>query len=332
MISALSFAAIAVCVGLAGMLLARSSDRLGEAFHLERSVTGFLLLAAATSLPELVISSQVARAGAIDMATGSVLGSCLMNLLILAGIDLSRRSRGTLLSSKAAAHVLSGLASILLAALVAVAVTTPELPALGRLHSATPVILITYLISFRLVYLDRRVSRLVDEKESELVALEAEKPRPAKARPLLFYCLATAVIFLLASPLAAASENLAVLLGLSGTFFGAVFLALVTSLPEIVTTHEASRIGADDMAIGNILGSNAFNLLVLVAIDAVSPQPLFHVLGDVHVVAALGIIVTTSIAAMGMLYRVEARWWTLEPDAVAVVIVSLAFFYLIYIG
>ena len=326
------FVLLAAAVSLIGIMLARTSDRLGEAFRLERSITGFLLLAAATSLPELVISCQVARTGALDMASGSLLGSCLMNMMILAVIDLSRRNRGTMLSGKAAAHGLSGLASMMMAGIVAVAVLVPNAPTYKGMHLASGILFVAYIATFRLIYLDRQISRMADSDESKPTFTPHERSKRVKWRAMLPYLLATTGIFVLASPLARSSGNLAVYLGLSGTFFGAVFLAFVTSLPELVTTHEASRMNAEDMAIGNILGSNAFNLLILVAIDVITPEPLFSTLGSIHAVAAIGVVITTSIAVMGMLYRVETRWWTLEPDAVAVIGVSLFFFYLIYTG
>ena len=167
--------------------------------------------------------------------------------------------------------------------------------------------------------------------DDEPGTLAATVPPPAKWKPLLLYAVSTLGIFLLARPLAATSDQLSVMLALSGTFFGAVFLALVTSLPEMVTTAEASRMRADDLAIGNILGSNSFNLLILVALDVVHDQPLYDSLSPVHAIAALGIIVTTTIATMGLLYRVEKRLWFLEPDAVAVVCSALVFFYLLYV-
>ncbi|MEM9588936.1 MAG: hypothetical protein AAGA03_16770 [Planctomycetota bacterium] len=330
--AAVWFALSAVAVGVVGIILARSSDLLGESLRLERSVTGFLLLAAATSLPELVISCQVAREGRVGMAVGSVLGSCLMNLLILAAIDLSRRGSGSMLSYKAAAHALSGLGSILMSALVVVSILVPGMPSLGAISLGSLLVLVAYASSFRLVFLDRKVSRAADAVESDQVETSDKPPRGFRLRPLWLYLGSSAGIFLLSSPLSVSSDQLATQLSLSGTFFGAVFLALVTSLPEIVTTYEASRIEADDMAIGNVLGSNAFNLLILLAIDCVTPEPLFSTLGNVHAIAAIGIVVTTSIAAMGMLYRAEKRWWVFEPDALAVIAVSLTFFYLIYIG
>ncbi len=326
---AIGFAWVSVGVALLGIVLSRSADALGDVFRLDRSITGFLLLAAATSLPELVVSCQVAREGSPDMAVGSLLGSCLMNLLILAMIDLSRRTRGRILTPQAAAHALASLSSVLLAAVVAVAVMLPMMPSLGRFHSATLLILVVYAVTFRLVYVDRRVSGEDAMQDEETVTVRSVGWK--KWRPACWYSLSTLGIFLLAPSLASSSVELSDWLHLSGTFFGAVFLALVTSLPELVTTGEASRMGAEDMAIGNILGSNSFNLLILVAVDVCYPQPLFSSLASVHAIAALGIIVTTTVATMGLLYRVEKRILLLEPDAVSVILLALVFFYLLYV-
>lgn len=328
------FLLLAAAVSVVGVLLARSSDQLGEALNLERSMTGFLMLAAATSLPELVVSCQVARSGAVDMAVGSLLGSCLMNLLILAGIDLSRRTGGRILSRQTAAHALASLASILLASFVALAILVPMSPIFGRFHWGSLMVLVGYIVTFRLVFIDHQIAtqdRIGVVEDEDVGGATATIQRPSKRRPAILYALATLGVFLLAPPLASTSEQLAQLLNLSGTFFGAVFLALVTSLPEVVTTAEASRMRADDLAIGNILGSNTFNLLILVALDLVYEKPLFASLAPVHAIAALGIIVTTIIATMGLLYRVEKRVWYLEPDAIGVTLSAVVFFYLLYV-
>jgi cation:H+ antiporter len=204
------------------------------------------------------------------------------------------------------------------------------MPSIGRFHSASLLIAVVYMITFRLVYLDRRVSRPRDVSDDEEVPAV---PVPVKGwqRPIAWYLGSTLGIFLLAPFLASSSIQLSDVLHLSGTFFGAVFLALVTSLPELVTTGEASRMGAEDMAIGNVLGSNAFNLLILVGVDICYPQPLFSSLTSVHAIAALGIIATTTVAAMGLLYRAEKRFLLLEPDAVSIVLMAILFFYLLYV-
>ncbi|MCP4886174.1 MAG: hypothetical protein GY904_06125, partial [Planctomycetaceae bacterium] len=240
----LGFAAVSVGVAGLGIVLSRSADALGNAFRLDRSITGFLLLAAATSLPELVVSCQVVREGSPEMAVGSLLGSCLMNLLILAVIDLTRRTGGRILTQKAAAHALASLASVLLAATVAVAILLPSMPSVGRFHSASLLIAVVYVVTFRLVYLDRRVSRPKDVSDDEEVPT-VSAPTKGWHRPVAWYLGSTLGILLLAPFLASSSIQLSDWLQLSGTFFGAVFLALVTSLPELVTTGEASRMGAE---------------------------------------------------------------------------------------
>lgn len=332
--AAVWFILVAAAVSAVGVMLARSSDKLGDALNLERSMTGFLMLAAATSLPELVVSCQVARSGAVDMAVGSLLGSCLMNLLILAGIDLSRRTGGRILSRQTAAHAMASLSSILLATFVAFSILIPSAGLLGRFHWGSLLILVGYILTFRLVYVDHRIATadVLDDLDDEDIAEPAATvASPPVTKPAILYGMATLGIFLLAPPLAWSSGQFADMLQLSGTFFGAVFLALVTSLPEVVTTAEASRMNADDLAIGNILGSNTFNLLILVALDLVCEEPLFSSLSSVHAIAALGIIVTTTIATMGLLYRVEKRLWYLEPDAIGVLLSAIAFFYLLYV-
>lgn len=332
----LGFAAVSTGVAGLGIVLSRSADSLGEAFRLDRSITGFLLLAAATSLPELVVSCQVAREGSPGMAVGSLLGSCLMNLVILALIDLSRRNGSRILTPKAAAHALAALASLMLAVVVAIAVLVPSLPSVGRFHFGSLAIGVVYVVTFRLVFLDRSSSdsELPNEVGQEDKALQDNKSAQASrlwVRPAIWYTVSTLGIFLLAPSLASNSINLSDFLQLSGTFFGAVFLALVTSLPELVTTGEASRMGAEDMAIGNILGSNAFNLLILIGVDACYAQPLFSSLTPIHAIAALGIIVTTTVTTMSLLYRVEKRIGFLEPNAVSVLLTAMLFFYLLYI-
>ena len=326
MTSLLIFSLVAAIVGATGIVLATSADRLGDTFGLQRSVTGFMLLAAATSLPELIVGCRIAQTGAVDMAVGGVLGSCLVNLMILGAIDLFQHSHERMLNRRAAAHALAALATILLSGVVILAILTQGFPTIQNYHLGSGVLLAAYLLTARLIYIDQKREDTGESQEEDR-QVDEEK----KLRPVWYYLGATGMLLVLASPLSTSSQELATFLGLGGTFFGAVFLALVTSLPEIVTTHQATRMNAHDLAIGNILGSNAFNLVILVAIDAFSEKPLYSELTTVHVVAGLGVIVTTTIAAMGLLYRVEKRIWYLEPDAVGVIASALIFYYLMYV-
>ena len=88
------------------------------------------------------------------------------------------------------------------------------------------------------------------------------------------YLLATGIIFGAAPSLARTADELARVTGLGGTFVGTTLVAATTSLPEIVTTTAALRMGAVNLAIGNVFGSNTFNMVILSVADLFSPEPI----------------------------------------------------------
>jgi cation:H+ antiporter len=102
---------------------------------------------------------------------------------------------------------------------------------------------------------------------------------------------------------------------------GTTLVALTTSLPELVASLAAVRLGAVDLAIGNVFGSNAFNMIMFVPLDAVCPGSLFEAVSPTHAVTAFAVIVATAIAVLGQLYHAERRLPVIEPDALLVILV-----------
>ena len=102
----IQFLICAAVIIVAGTFLSKYADAIAELTGLGRLLIGSVLLAGATSLPELTVDISAVRLGAVDLAVGDLLGSSLMNLLILAVVDLSYYSRGRMLSKQAAAHAL----------------------------------------------------------------------------------------------------------------------------------------------------------------------------------------------------------------------------------
>lgn len=107
-------------------------------------------------------------------------------------------------------------------------------------------------------------------------------------------------------------------------------MALSTSLPEIATTRAAVRMGAFDLAVGNIFGSNAFNMLILLPADLAYTGNLLADVGSVHAVTAAAVIIVTSVALLGLLYRAERRLWFIEYDAGLVILLIAVSFWLVY--
>lgn len=324
----------AICAGLivvAGSFMARCADAIAEITKLGRLLVGSILLAGATSLPELTVDISAIRMNMPNLAVGDLLGSCLMNLLILAVLDLSYYSRGKMLSKQAAVHALSGSMCAALTSLVALGVLTGkafEAYAIFNLSPWSLLIAVGYAFGVRLIYFDQRFSAGENQEQ-----LSSEIPVPAGMilrKALTGFGLCTIVILLSGPFMARAAGTLAEESGLGTTFVGTTLVAISTSLPELVSSIAALRLGARDLAIGNIFGSNVFNLLLLVPLDLLHPKPLFAVVSQNHAITCLAAIGGTMIVVMGQLYRVESRKTFIDPDAWLVIFTVVSAMVLLY--
>ncbi len=126
-----------------------------------------------------------------------------------------------------------------------------------------------------------------------------------------------ALIILGAAPvLALSGKGIADETGLGQTFVGALLLAVTTSLPELVASLAAVRIGAYDLAVGNLFGSNAVNMTILLAADvAYGPGPILAAIAPAQVVAGVGAILLMAIALAAVVHGTRTRVRRLEPDA-----------------
>ncbi len=130
--------------------------------------------------------------------------------------------------------------------------------------------------------------------------------------------------------LARAADSIAELTKLGRLLVGSILLAGATSLPELLVDISAIRNGMPDLAVGNIFGSNSFNMIVLIPLDWFHSGNLFGSVSRSHVLTGLGVILATSVAVMGQLYHEEKRKKFLDPDAlviIAIVIGSLCVLY-----
>lgn len=323
--SFLQFGAAAAVIIVAGSFLTRFTDRIAHLTGLGRTLAGMLLLALATSLPEMTIGANAALIGAVDLTAGDVLGSSLMNLLILAALDLTHYSRGRMLSHSAAAHALGGGASVVMTALVLLLLLArPQWSLLGWVGVESFVLAASFLFCLRLLYIQQRVAGSPEETSDD------ESSHSLRGA-IVGYLASAAAIFVAAPFLARSSDRLAEQTGLGGTFVGTTLVALSTSLPEVVTTFAAVRRGAFDLAIGNIFGSNVFNMVILAAVDLFQAGPLFASLSPAHALTAAWVILITAVAILGLLYRAEKRYFFLEPDAALIILMVLGALVTLYL-
>jgi cation:H+ antiporter len=315
------FALSAAVIIVAGTFLTRAADRLADLTGFGHLLIGSVLLAGATSLPELSVDVSAAYRGLNDIAVGDLMGSSLFNLLILAVADLVHRQRGRMLSRAAAAHALSGTMSMLLAGIVGMVILSRTGISMWGVGIGSMVAFLVYVLAVRITFYDQRVARHRAEAEGTAAPLP---PRPERKRSLrravVQFMLAAAVIVGAAPFVADAAGRIADRSGLGGTFVGTTLVAFSTSLPELVATLAAVRLGAFDLAVGNIFGSNAFNMAMLLPVDLVSAGPLLSTVSTTHAVTAFWVVIITSVAVIGELYHVERRRRLLEPDAVMVIL------------
>ena len=330
------FVLLAGAVAIAGSLLARSADRIAEATGLGRLLVGSLLLAGVTSLPELSVDIAAIRSGFVDLAAGDLLGSSLMNLLILAAVDLSVRSGKKMLSREGAAHALSAILCIAVTSLAGLAIVTSDKLATGSFFGISAwswAILLAYIFGARMIFLNQRIAlRISAEAQSGDNVLPPTKAihKTPFLLPSLVFGIAATVLCFVGPQLADVAGALAEETGLGGTFVGTTLVAVTTSLPELVASLTAIRIGAIDLAIGNAFGSNAFNIVLFVVLDGFYDGSIFLSVSDVHAVTVFVICLATAIAALGQLYHGERRIPFVEPDAFLMFFVILGGLFLIY--
>ena len=308
----LQFLGTALVIVLAGIRLARYGDVLGEKSGWGRSWIGLVLVAATTSLPELFTGfGATALAPLPNIAVGDVLGSCMFNLLILSLMDavqpepLSTRAHQGHALSIGFGLVLIGIAGLGL-------LGNSRFPALGSIGLYSPALIVVYLVSMKVIFTHERQRRA---RETQEVAEELHYAAIPMRKAALHYVGAAVFVVGAALWLPQLGAELARQTGLGEAFVGSLFIAITTSLPEIVVSLAAVRIGAIDLGIANVLGSNLFNLLVLALDDVFYRQaPLLSAVDASHGVAILGVVMMNALFLIGLTYRVMTKRFAVAWD------------------
>lgn len=302
----LQFALCLVLIAVAGYRLSLYGDMIGEKLNLSRSWIGVVMVASVTSLPELVTGlSAVTVARAPDIAAGDVLGSCVFNLLLIVILDFLHREESVYTRARVG-HVLSAGFGVILIGFVGINLLLAHNgiePALGHVGLYTPAILLIYALAMRTVFRYEQIQDLpvVDENDRRYRSVTLR-------HAVTGYALASFVVVAAGVWLPFVGKAIAETMGWGESFVGTLFIAAVTSLPEAAVSIAAVRLGALDMAMGNLFGSNLFNMAILAVDDiAFLPGPLLSGVSPVHAVSALSAMMMSGIAIVGLFYRPRRR-------------------------
>lgn len=313
--------------------LSKYGDVIAEKTGFGRAWIGAILIAGVTSLPEMASGiSAVVWLDVPNLAAGAVLGSCLFNLMLIAVMDLNYQP-GRVLANAQDVHILSGGLGVLLLGLVALDVLLgPGLNGFGILGISflSIVIVVLYAIGGKMIAeLEKERMGQVLEQESRALDYAHISARKAYA----IFVLSAIGVILLGVWLSSIGDRLAATTGLSRSFVGNLFLATSTSLPEIAAGLAAIRLGAIDLAIGNVLGSNLFNITLLAVYDLADGRGNFWAsLNNANGFAAVMTMMMTGVVIISLMYRASPRTpYRFSWDGIALIAMYVGSILMLYL-
>lgn len=284
-------AIVLLIVGL--FLLVYGADRLvygaaviSRSLGVPPLIIGMTIVGIGTSLPELFVSTTAALNGQIDMAVGNVIGSNITNILLILGVA-------------ALIHPLAARSEVLrreLPLMLAVTVLCGFVLMDGTLSRLDGVVLLAAAAVFILLML--KIARLAQREGNDSLTVEqmAELPQDSSNTVAVLWLVLAFIILPLSSKMVVDNATvIAHFFGMSELVVGLTLIAVGTSLPELATSIAGALKGEDDMAIGNIIGSNIFNTVIVLGVPALlSPGSVdgaaFH--RDYWAMLAVSIVLT----------------------------------------
>lgn len=301
--------------------LAEFGDVIAVRTRLSGMFIGTLLIAGATSLPELLSAINAIAQESPNLAAGSMFGSAMFNMFVLAILDLIHQ-QARILRRVAMNHALTASLANVMAGLAVFFILANLDVKIGWVGVDSLLIIAAYFGGVRLLQ-GGGPSPAPEQIDDAKV--------PSLRRAGIGFALATLVLVIVTPFLVGSANTIAEQTGISAGFIGATLLAAATSLPELVTTIAAARIGAYDLAVGNLFGSNVFNMFALGLTDFFYTHGRF--LGAIDKSFALaGMIglLLTGLGLIGNLARVERRLFFVEVDALLILLGYIAGMWFLY--
>jgi cation:H+ antiporter len=251
-----------VCLAVGGEMLVRGASRLATIFGIPSIIIGLTIVAFGTSTPELAVSVDAALGGNANIALSNVVGSNIFNILFILGVS------SLILPLMVHAQVIKREAPIMLL----VALILYGLALNGVISRMEGVLLFLGIIAYSIWLVmeavrNKSANEGLAKQSEEAFGLHDKKIR-TMGISIGFVVIGLGVVMLGADWMVEGAVQLAKQLGISDTVIGLTIVAAGTSLPEVVASLIATIKGERDIAIGNVVGSNIYNVLAIVGISA----------------------------------------------------------------
>ncbi len=321
----IKFIVCILVIYIAGKNVAKHGDIIAEKSGLGGVWIGLILIAFITSLPELFTGiSAVTLVNAPDLTVGNLIGANAFNLFNLALLDIAHKN-SSLLDTASPTHRLTAWFSLVMMAVVAISIIISSVypMAIGWIGWYTPVIILLYVFSVRKIFLfDQR------QLSSQEVKLYYEEESTVKA--CLYFSISAVFIIGAGIWLATIGDEIALSTGWGKSFVGSLLLAFTTTLPEITVSFSAMRMGAKDLAIANLIGSNLFNLTIIPLDDLIYRKgPILAAVSEGNIVSAVAVILMTLVFIAALRFKPERfhrlSWWNCSLIALFIIGTYLSF-------
>ena len=304
------FAICTVIILYCGKRVARYGDAIAEKTSLGGLWIGVILVSVATSLPELFTGvGSTVFVNAPNLTVGNLFGANTYNLVNIATLDLLNKG-GPLLSAVSTGQLLTAILSLIPLSIAAVGIfLNQNIPQItfANISIFSILILASYIVSIKTIFKFEKGQRTLKELSKE-EALLFKYDNISLNTAYIRYGLSALAIAGAGIWLAYIGDDLARLSGLGQNFIGSLLLGFATTLPEITVSIAAPRLGAKELAVANMVGSNLFNITIIFINDVLyRKSPIFTVLTQQHIFTAFIVILMTITVITGLILKPKKK-------------------------
>lgn len=295
---------------------------LGEAF------TGAVFIGATTSLSGIMASATAAWHGEASLAVSNSLGGIAAQTLFLVLADLLYRKANLEFAAASVENLMMSVQLMLLFSILLIAFNLPELT-LFSIHPASLLLIVTYLFTIKLLVDTHEKPMWLPRMTPGTVRESTRHPKEngsglTGARLFIYFAVCAGVVALSGWIMATSGMAIAQETGLSAGIMGGIFIAVATSLPELVVAVTAIRMGALTLAVGDIVGGNAFDTLFIAVSD------FFYRDGSIYAAIAhtekiwLGsAMLMNCVLLMGLMYRERKGIANIGMESVMIAVIYI---------
>ncbi|GAA0788978.1 sodium:calcium antiporter [Marinobacterium sediminicola] len=302
----LAFAAVAAIIGVAGIKMTKTARDLAQATGLGQALMGAVFIGASTSLSGITTSVTAAAEGYAQLAVSNGLGGIAAQTVFLALADIVYRRANLEHAAASAENLFMSAFLLTLLAIHALALSLPS-ASLFSVHPASFILVAAYVFGVHLLARTHDMPMWLPRKTRDTPAEPVgrrSRGRLQIGRLWLHFVGYAMVVALAGWSLAELAVPLGAKTGLSHGVVGGIFTAVSTSIPELVVAITAVRMGALNLAVGDIIGGNAFDTLFVAASDfAYRDGPIYAAISSAEQFWLANAMLMTGVLLMGLIYR-----------------------------